>query len=106
VSGPNTAEMTARLLAALRALDGVRPWCPVARSGPTALLPWDPGALAIDIADDSVRIRLVARRLPLRPELDEVEAVARRALAGSRWARAGLRLVVSDLDPAALSDSA
>lgn len=98
------ADVTAKLLTALRALDGVRPWCPVPRSGPTALLPWDPGALAIDLADDSVGIRLVAQRLPLRPELDQAEKVARRALAGSRWARAELRLTVSDLDPAALSD--
>jgi hypothetical protein len=104
-AGSTAAEVTTRVLVALRALDGVRPWSPIGRPGPTAVLPWDPGVLAVDLADTTVRVRLVAECLPLPPVLDRAEVAVRQALTGSRWADARLRLVVSALDIGVLPES-
>ena len=97
----DTSAVTASVLAAIRAVDGVRPWSPVPRTGPAGRLPWDSGVLAIDLTDTLLRVRLVALRLPLPPLLDAVESAVRTALAGTRWAEVGLRLVVSEVDASA-----
>jgi hypothetical protein len=97
------AEVTERLLAALRTLEGLRPWSPLRRSRHRPVRSWQDGALAIDVGAAEVAIRLVATRLPLPPHLDAAEAAVRRALADTGWATACLRLIVTDLDPGALS---
>ena len=94
------AEVAARVVRAVRGVDGVRPWCPVPRAARSR---WDAAALAVDLTDREVRIRLVATALPLPPRLDQTEAAVRRALAGSRWADTPLHLVVTDLDASALT---
>lgn len=100
----DTSAVTANVLAAVRGVDGVRPWSPVPRAGPTTALPWDSGLLAIDLTDTLLRVRLVALRLPLPPLLDAVESAVRAALAGTAWADVALRLVVSDLDAGAVRE--
>lgn len=96
-------EATDRLLAAIRSVAGLRPACPVPRVGPTQRLPWDPAGLAIDLGDP-VEIRLVATALPLPPLLAQAETACRTALADTPWADAALRLVITDLDAAALDN--
>lgn len=98
-------EATARLLAAIRSVPGLRPAYPMPRVGPTQRLPWDPAGLAVDLGD-TVEVRLVATALPLPPLLDQAETACRTALADTPWARAALRLVITDLDAAALDTAA
>jgi hypothetical protein len=95
-----TTEITNRLLAAIRDVDGLRPAAP-ARQQPTRWLAFDAGAMAIDVSAELVEIRVVATALPLPPLLKKAEAECRAALAGSKWADAGLRMIVVDLDATA-----
>jgi hypothetical protein len=89
------------LLEALRGIPGLRPATPsTTRAG--TLVPWNVDVLAVDITDDVVELRLVALTLPLPPLLRRAEAVLRAALLGTTWESARLRLVVTDLDAAAL----
>ncbi len=81
-----------RILGVLEAVDGVRPALPVA---------WD--TLAVDLGPDVVEIRLIATRLPIPPLLDRAAEAVRPVLAGTEWANARLRLVVTDLDGAAFA---
>lgn len=91
------AETTEKLLAALDGVSGLRPATPAAGSR-AALIPWDWDGIAIDLDDDVVRIRLVATGLPLQPLLHAAADAIRPVLAGTPWAGATLRLVVTDLD--------
>ncbi|MFD8493014.1 hypothetical protein [Amycolatopsis sp. NPDC059657] len=86
------SDLTQALLAALRELDGLRP-----------AAPGDLGALAIGVDADLIEIRLVALALPLPPLLSKAEAVLRSIVDGSPWQAARLRLLVTDLDAAALT---
>lgn len=94
--------VTADLLAAVESVPGLVP----ARPAPGAGLPrptmWNAATLAIDVADDVIEIRLVATALPLPDRLGQAEATCRRVLAGTRWAAVPLRLVVVDIDAAAV----
>jgi hypothetical protein len=90
-------ELVAGLLAALSTVEGLRPAPPVVRSIPA----WNLDGLAIDAGEDVVQIRLVATALPLPPLLAEAGEVVAKALVGTRFQHAHIRLVVTDVDGAA-----
>lgn len=92
-----TASVADTLLEALQGIPGLRPATPT-----TTRVPWNFDALAVDITDEVVELRLVALTLPLPPLLHHAEVVLRAALRGTKWESARLRLVVTDLDAAAL----
>jgi hypothetical protein len=89
------------LLEALHGIPGLRPATP-ATTRVATLVPWNLDVLAVDVTDEVVELRLVALTLPLPPLLRRAEVVLRAALRGTRWESARLRLVVTDLDAAAL----
>jgi hypothetical protein len=89
------------LLEALRGIPGLRPATP-STTRAVVLVPWNVDMLAVDVTDEVVELRLVALTLPLPPLLRRAEAVLRAALLGTKWESAMLRLVVTDLDAAAL----
>jgi hypothetical protein len=89
------------LLEALSGIPGLRPATPSTTRAAT-LVPWNVDVLAVDVTDDVVELRLVALTLPLPPLLRRAEVVLRAALLGTKWESARLRLVVTDLDAAAL----
>lgn len=89
------------LLEALRGIPGLRPATP-ATTWAATLVPWNFDVLAVDITDEVVELRLVALALPLPPLLRRAEVVLRAALLGTKWESVRLRLVVTDLDAAAL----
>lgn len=91
------------LLEALHEIPGLRPATPAATRAAT-LVPWNVDVLAVDVSDEVVELRLVALALPLPPLLRRAEAVLRAALRDTKWESARLRLVVTDLDAAALPD--
>jgi len=91
-----TALVTA-LLEALRDVPGLRLSVPTTHT----LVPVD--RLAVDIGDTVVELRVVALELPLPPLLARADKALRAALLGTAWANARLRLVVTDLDAAALA---
>lgn len=62
-------------------------------------------ALAVILAQDLVEVRLVARRLPLPPLLDQLATALRAALTGTGWEHSSLRLVVAELSAAAFTRS-
>jgi hypothetical protein len=97
----SVARVADTLLAALRGIPGLRPATPSTTRAAT-LVPWNFDVLAVDVTDEVVELRLVALELPLPPLLRRAEAVLRAALRGTKWERARLRLVVTDLDAAAL----
>ena len=92
------------LLEALRGIPGLRPATPSTTRAAT-LTPWNFDVLAVDITDEVVELRLVALMLPLPPLLRSAEVVLRAALRGTKWESARLRLIVTDLDAAALPGS-
>lgn len=96
---PKTA-LTEALLAALRGVAGLRPETPPIV--PAGWVPWDVDALAIDIDEDFVEVRVVATRLPLPALLRRAETTLRSAMQSTGWAKAPLRLVVTDIDQVAL----
>ena len=91
------SELVARLLTALSTVDGLRPAPPLLRTVPGR----DLDALAIDVDAELVQIRLVATALPLPPRLAEAGEVVAKALVGTPYAGARVRLVVTDVDGAA-----
>jgi hypothetical protein len=98
----SVAWVVGTLLEALHEIPGLRPATPSATRAAT-LVPWNVDVLAVDVSDEVVELRLVALTLPLPPLLRRAEAVLRDALRGTKWESARLRLVVTDLDAAALS---
>jgi hypothetical protein len=95
-------ELARALLSALRGVPELRPAPPPA-TRPPLRLPWDLDLLAVDVTDTRVEIRLVALALPLVPVLHRAAELLRAVLAAGRWRDARLRLVVTDLDAAALT---
>ena len=85
-------ETVERILGALEAVNGLRPATPESA--------WWPGT-AVDLSAERVEVRLIATRLPIQPLLDRAAEAVRPVLAGTEWADARLRLVVTDLDGAA-----
>ncbi|WP_116201193.1 hypothetical protein [Amycolatopsis circi] len=94
-------SLTGRIADALSALDGLRPATSVAAE--ISWLPTDPAGGSVDLTSESVEVRLVALRLPLQPLLSAAEARVREVLAGTEWAAARIRLVVTDIDGAAFT---
>ncbi|KDN17627.1 hypothetical protein [Amycolatopsis rifamycinica] len=88
-------ETVERILGALATVDGLRPATPEA--------PWSTASAAVGLSAERVEIRLIATRLPIPPRLDRVAEAVRPVLAGTEWAAARLRLVVTDLDGAAFA---
>ncbi|WP_330270130.1 hypothetical protein OG205_22780 [Lentzea sp. NBC_00516] len=85
------------LLKALEKVDGLRPSAPEpARSW----ISWDVDALAVDVEDELVCVRVVATRLPLA--LAEAGAALKTVLLGTQWETAIVRIVVTDVDKRAL----
>ncbi|HEX3779530.1 MAG TPA: hypothetical protein VHX38_07660 [Pseudonocardiaceae bacterium] len=98
---PDT-ELTERLLAVLGKHTGLRPATPAGRPS-TAWVPWDLDSLAVDIGVDLVEVRVVAMALPLPPLLHRAQRALRAVLDESAWSTAVLRLVVTDIDAAAVN---
>jgi hypothetical protein len=96
------AELTARLLAVLGKEPGLRPATPASQPA-VAWVPWNLDTIAVDIAVDVVEIRVVAMELPLPPMLDRAQRALRAVLDDSPFSAALLRLVVTDIDAAAVS---
>lgn len=95
--------LASRVVRTLDQLDGLSPVTIVrapewARRGP------DPRVLAVTLHTDPVvvEVRLVATALPLPPLLERATAALRAVVAGTDWAQATIRLVVTTLDPRAL----
>lgn len=95
------AEAVERIVGALKEIDGLRPATPV--SPETTWLPVDWEGMAVDLSAEVVQVRLIATRLPIPPLLDRAADAVRPVLAGTEWAEARLRLVVTDLDGAAFA---
>ncbi len=93
-------ELTERLLAVLGKQSGLRPATPAGQ--PAAWVRWDLDTMAVDVAEDTVEIRVVAMELPLPPLLDRVQRALRAVLDESAWSDAVLRLVVTDIDASAV----
>ncbi|AIJ23536.1 hypothetical protein [Amycolatopsis methanolica] len=91
------AEHVEAILTALSEVDGIRPAAPALR--PVAS--WNPAALAVDLTPELVRVRLVATALPLPPRLRLAGDAVAKALVGSAYADAVIRLVVTDVDGSA-----
>ncbi|WP_227983618.1 hypothetical protein [Nocardia spumae] len=98
-------ELVDDIVTAIESVAGLRPAVPpgvdiagwVPRLGPRS---------AVDLDSDVVEIRVTASALPLPPLLDRLGAAVRELLASTRWATARLRIVVTDLDAAALDGAA
>ncbi|USX48365.1 hypothetical protein [Lentzea sp. HUAS12] len=91
--------IVAELLKALEKIEGLRPSTP-ASAPARSWIPWDVDALAIDVEDDLVCVRVVATRLPL--SLAEAGESLRAVLVGTQWEKAVVRIVVTDVDKRAL----
>jgi hypothetical protein len=100
----SVTRVAGTLLEALHEIAGLRPATPSVTRAAT-LVPWNVDVLAVDVTDEVVELRLVALMLPLPPLLRRAEGVLRAALRGTKWESARLRLVVTDLDAAALRSS-
>lgn len=94
-------ELTAAVLAALREIPGLRPATP-ATTAAGAKLPWDLDAMAVGLSEGVVEVRVVALALPIPPLTDLAGPALRAVLTGTPWENAILRLVVTDVDAAAL----
>ncbi|WP_040809720.1 hypothetical protein [Nocardia concava] len=92
-------ELIDALAEAVGAVPGVR-LVPVLTD--IAWLPKPLRGTAIELGTDVVEIRVVATELPLRPLADRVAEAVAPVLAGTRWADATVRLVVAELEAAAL----
>lgn len=96
------SELTRSLLEVLGRIPGLRPATP-ATTHVRSRVPWNLDTMAIGIDEELIEIRVVALALPLPPILREAEAALRAALKETGWKDARLRLVVCDIDAAALT---
>ncbi|MFC8262076.1 hypothetical protein ACFUNF_31765 [Streptomyces sp. NPDC057291] len=96
------SELTRSLLAVLGGIPGLRPATP-ATTHVGSHVPWNLDTMAVGIDDELIEIRVVALALPLPPILREAEAALHAALKETWWKNARLRLVVTDIDAAALT---
>ncbi|NIH83433.1 hypothetical protein [Amycolatopsis granulosa] len=90
-------EHIAAILTALSKVEGLRPAAPVVRPVTSR----NPATLAVDLTAEVVRVRLVATALPLPPRLRLAGDAVAKALVGSPYSDAGIRLVVTDVDGSA-----
>lgn len=93
-------DLVRALLTVVRTLPGLRPATPSTDSL-ASKVPWDLDAIAVDVNDELVEIRLVALTLPLPPVLRHAETVLRSTLDDTPWEKAFLRLVITDVDASA-----
>lgn len=98
------AEVGDQIIAAVTAHPGVRPAAPLLgeRAG---LWPFDARGYAVGFTPAVVEVRVVATALPLTPLLDDLAAAIRLLLRGTRWEAAELRVMVTELDKAALANT-
>ncbi|MFQ6396564.1 hypothetical protein ACLMAJ_24215 [Nocardia sp. KC 131] len=96
-------EMIEAIVGAIESVDGLRPATPIGPSN-SVWWPGDARGYAIDLAQAAIEVRLVSSALPLPPLLERANAAIRAVLAETEWAAAALRLVVTELDAAALAD--
>ena len=92
-------ELAARLLDALRAQPGLRPATPATLPA----VPWDLDTFAIDVDPDLIEIRVVATHLPLPPLVDRAHRALRPVVDDSPYPAALLRIVITDIDAAAVT---
>ncbi|WP_280419111.1 hypothetical protein [Nocardia carnea] len=90
-----------RILGALESAPGLRPAAPLI--GDKESWPWDTRKYAVDLDAEVIEVRLVSAALPLPPLLKRAGEAIRTALSGTRWEPAELRLVVTELDTAAVA---
>ncbi|WP_040837194.1 hypothetical protein [Nocardia brevicatena] len=91
-----------RIFGAVESVTGIQLAIPIVREN-SVRCPWDSRKFAVDLAPEVVEVRVVAAALPLPPLLDRAAAAIRAVLAGTAWEGAELRLVVTELDAAAVS---
>lgn len=91
------------IVAAIESVSGLRPTVPPGVDLPQWVPRLGPHS-AVDLSPDTVEIRVTASLLPLPPLLDELAEAVAALLAPTRWAGARLRIVVTDLDPEAVSE--
>lgn len=94
-------ELAEELITALRGVPGLRPATPLVKPA-TSWVSWDWDTLAVDLGAEVVEVRVVATALPLPPLLAAATAALGKVLQHSPFATATLRIVVTDLDAAAL----
>lgn len=95
-------DLADRILGAAESVTGIRPAVPIIRED-LAPFPWDSRKFAVDLTPEVVEVRVIAAALPLPPLLERTAAAIRAVLAGTAWEGAELRLVVTELDAAAVS---
>ncbi|TCP56914.1 hypothetical protein EV191_101863 [Tamaricihabitans halophyticus] len=100
----NRGEATDLILERLATVSGLRPAVPAIQRKSGALR-WDLDSLAVDVDTELVEIRLVATELPLPPRLRAAGAEVAELLAESPYRDARIRLVVTDIDGAAITDT-
>jgi hypothetical protein len=88
-------DLIDRVLAALAEVAGVRPASPAVNA---SFGRWSLDALAVDVGNDVIEVRLVATVLPLPPLLERTAEALEPVVAGSEYGGARLRLVVVDVD--------
>ncbi|WNV88444.1 hypothetical protein [Umezawaea sp. Da 62-37] len=99
----SSQETVEKLLAVLREVPGLKAATPtIAPTSPW--VPWDWDSLAVDLGSEVVEIRVVATALPLPPLLDKATVMLGEVLRQNGFEAAVLRIVVTDLDAAALHD--
>lgn len=95
-------DIADRILGAAESVTGIRLAIPIVRES-SVRSPWDSRKFAVELAPEVVEVRVVATALPLPPLLERAAAAIRAVLAGTAWEGAELRLVVIELDAAAVS---
>lgn len=95
-------DIADRLLGVVDDLPGIRLAVPIVREN-SARPPWDGRKFAVDLASEVVEVRVIATALPLPPLLARTAAAIRAVLADTAWEGVELRLVVTELDAAAVS---
>lgn len=98
------AELIEAIVDAIEEVEGLRPAIPFGLDT-VARLARGGKAYAVDLTPEVVEIRLVASRLPLPPLLDRLTAAVRALLHGTECSNAIVRLVVTELDATAFSDT-
>lgn len=94
-------QIVDRILGTLETVPGLRPAAPL--MGDTAAWHRDTRKYAVDLGAHVVEVRVVSEALPLPPLLERAGEAIRAVLTGTRWEQAELRLVVAELDTAAVA---
>ncbi|WP_040791663.1 hypothetical protein [Nocardia paucivorans] len=95
-------DIADRILGAVEDLPGIRLAIPFLRESAGRSFR-DDRKLAVDLTPEVIEIRVVATMLPLPPLLERAAATIRAVLSGTAWEGVELRLVVAELDTAAVA---